>query len=178
MANLLFLVSNVLGYVRLTSSKKIDCWQTALQNLPINSCHSNGLPSYLDSFHSGSGSFLFYVNEKQQLSLERISIAMAGWNNLRQDAIRTMRPDSKSAADERMSKECPTQLVTARVLARVVEWNSKLLQRYCWGTLPVLQRPQVLLTQLRAIAHSKPKGCKLRGVGVAAAGNYDARFEQ
>ena len=107
-----------------------------------------------------------------RLSLKRISIAMANWHKLGQVSFCRVRCDLKNMASEGASKEYPTQSVIARVLARVAEWNTKLLHRFCRGKLHILEGQQMLLPQIRqrAMSQSELTGCKLRGLDLQLQG--------
>ena len=60
MAVLVFPVTRVSKYVKLTSSFK-DCESMALLKCPNHSCHCRGSPVYCDNFYSGNGSFFLQV---------------------------------------------------------------------------------------------------------------------
>ena len=114
----------------------------------------------MEIFHSANGSFLF---DAKTLAKCRTDIdCHVGLTTFGQVVVHTQRPDSKNTASEWTSKENPTQLVVARVLAWVAEWNSNLLQRYCRGKLRILEGQQTLLLQICSMTHSKLMGCKLR----------------
>ena len=74
-ANLAFPVTSVLRYVSVTSFKNVGCESTAIRNGPTRSFHSNDFSSYLESFRSGNGSFLFDANTSAK-SRTDISIVM------------------------------------------------------------------------------------------------------